>query len=80
MPPSPMVIVGDPTRMMSPPPEVPAAVETPAFKVTAEMDVLVVLMLSLKVRSPDNVLIETSPVDQIPVGFTDPTVSPLPST
>jgi hypothetical protein len=73
-------MVGVPTRTTLPPVEVPAAVVTPALSVTAVDEVLVVLMLSLKVRSPVSVLIETSPVDQIPVGLTVPIVSALLST
>ena len=76
-PPVPIVMVGVPTRTTLPPVEVPAAVVTPALSVTAVDEVLVVLMLSLKVRSPVSVLIETSPVDQIPVGFTVPMVRAL---
>jgi hypothetical protein len=73
-------MVGVPTRTTLPPVEVPAAVAAPAFNVTAVADVLVVLMLSLKVKSPVSVLIETSPDDQIPVGLTVPIVSALLST
>ena len=69
------MIVGDPLTTMFPPVLVPAAVSTPALRMTAEVLVLVVLMSWLKVRSPDAVLIDTSPLDQIPVGFTDPIVS-----
>ena len=76
-PPVPVVIVGEPLTITLPPVAVPAAVATPALSVTAVDEVLVVLMLSLKVRSPVSVVIETSPVDQIPVGLTVPMVSAL---
>jgi hypothetical protein len=72
-----MVMVGVPLTLMLPPVLVPAAVLTPALSVTAEDDVLVVLMLSLNVRSPLAVSINTSPDDQMPVGFTDPMVTAL---
>jgi hypothetical protein len=72
-----MVMVGDPLTMMLPPVLVPAALLTPALRVTAVADVLSVLMLSLKVRSPLEVSMTTSPDDQIPVGLTEPMVTAL---
>ena len=75
IPPDPIVMVGNPLTMMFPPVLVPAAVSTPALRMTALALVLVVLMLSLNVKSPDVVLMNTSPDDQIPLGFTEPMVS-----
>ena len=79
MPPVPMVMVGvgEPLTMMFPSVLVPAMALRPAFKVTAVEVALVVLMLSLKVRSPVAVSIKTSPDDQIPVGLTEPMVTAL---
>jgi len=75
IPPDPIVMVGDPLTIMFPPVLVPAAVSTPALRTTALALVLVVLMLSLNVKSPDVVVMNTSPDDQIPLGFTEPMVS-----
>ena len=68
-------MVGDPLTMMFPPVLVPAAVSTPALRITAVALLLVVSMFSLNVKSPDAVLMNTSPDDQMPVGFTEPMVS-----
>ncbi len=75
IPPDPIVMVGDPLTIMFPPVLVPAAVSTPALRMTALVLALVVLMLSLNVKSPDVVLMNTSPDDQIPVGLTEPMVN-----
>ena len=63
-PPVPVVRVGvgDPLQIIFPPVEVPADVEVPAFKTTADDEVFVVAMLLATVRSPELVVIEIVPV------------------
>ena len=75
-PPTPTDTEPFPEIKTLPPVAVPAAAEEPAFSTMALSAVLVVLIASVILRSPDSVLMLIGPVALMPVGFTVAMVNP----